>query len=174
MKLNKYKTYILFLLIFTSQNSFSQTTVGELLEGLSEGQYIKNLGFIYGSLRNVKFLREVCAKKHPEFIEQNLVAYSKWILKHNEFHSEIEQLYLVELQEMAYEENKNFEDVNKKIEEMIKTSSQSFANQLIKKTNDDLKSWCKTYPKYTQSEITDIKNYFSQRVEQIYLFLNKQ
>ena len=173
MKLYEYKTYILFLLIFTGQNSFSQTTVGELLEGLSEGQYIKNLAIIYGSLRNIKNLREVCAKKHPEFIEKNLVAYNNWMLKYNEFHSEIEQLFLVELQEMAYEKNKNFEDVNKKIEEMIKTNLQSFANQLVEKTDDNLKNWCKAYPKYTQSEITDVKKYFSQRVEQISLFLNK-
>ena len=130
----------------------------------STGQYEMDLGQVYGAIKAVKYMKEICADSFPEFIHQNEGAYQKWRGKYKLFLQEIEKHFSALLwRESGGDPEKHMELLNN-YDNALLGYKKGLSTQMHNDGKKVFRGTCKIYPVYLTTDQTNLEYFYTEQV----------
>ena len=130
----------------------------------SSGDYIEDLGQVYGGIRSIKDLGEICTSHFPQEREANTAAYQSWRKKYLAFIQEIERYWTA----LAWKESGGSEAKYVGTLQAMNASFDKYKDaleqQLVSGGADKFTAECRLYPTYLQTSRTDLEHYYQEQV----------
>ena len=130
----------------------------------SSGDYAMDLGQVYGAIRSVKFMGEICTESFPDQAQTNAATYKQWRVTYLPFIQEMERHFSA----MAWKESGGVPQKHVQfLVDVDKTFEQyraALKSQMSADGDEAFKSQCNVYSAYLSSERMDLEHYYAEQV----------
>ncbi len=130
----------------------------------SSGNYAMDLGQVYGAIRSVKSMGEICTESFPDQEQTNTAAYKQWRAAYLPFIQEMEHHFST----MVWKESGG---TPKKHVQLLIEADKSFEqyravlkSQMSADGNEAFHNLCNAYPVYLASKRMDLEHYYAEQV----------
>lgn len=133
----------------------------------SSGDYMEDLGQVYGGIRSIKNLGEICTSHFPQEREANTEAYLSWRKKYLSFLQEIEKYRTALVWKEFGGDQTKYVNTLQAMDASLDKYKDSLEQQLMSGGSDKFAAECRLYPTYLQTPRTDLEHYYLEQVQTV-------
>lgn len=133
----------------------------------SSGDYVEDLGQVYGGIRSIKDLGEICTSHFPQEREANTDAYRSWRKRYLPFLQEIEKDWTALAWKESGGNQGKYVNTLQAMDASLDKYKDSLEQQLMSGGAEQFAAACRLYPKYLQTPRTDLEHYYQEQVQTI-------
>jgi hypothetical protein len=131
------------------------------------GSYEHDVGTIYGAVRGIKQVREICATVFPDDAETSLQALSEWRDKYRDFIIEIEAHFLHMVSKQSGKDDADYKAALIAFETEHKQRTAEIIEQMVGENKVELSTECEKFPSYLESDEANFEDKFTDQIERI-------
>lgn len=130
----------------------------------STGDYAMDLGQIYGGVRAVKYMEDICSEAFPATTKTNEVAYKQWRERFLPFLQEVEKHWGAMAWKEAKGDPQRHTEVLTKLEKSFEGYKKGLKSQMASDGQDAFRKQCELYPQYLRTDQTNLEYFYAEQV----------
>lgn len=132
----------------------------------SSGDYVEDLGQVYGGIRSIKDLGEICTSHFPRERETNTEVYRSWRKRYLPF-LQIEKDWTALAWKESGDNQAKYVNTLQAMDTSLDKYKDSLEQQLMSGGAGKFAAECSLYPKYLQTSRTDLEHYYQEQMQTI-------
>lgn len=133
----------------------------------STGQYNIDLNRVYGAMKGIIYMKEICANSYPIFKNQNEVSYKLWRSKYIDFIQEIEGYFTERTWEQSGNDPQKHMGVLNTYNVAMDEYKKAMKAQMQNSGETNFRKTCEVYPNYLSNNRTDLEYFYAEQVKTI-------
>jgi len=159
---HRYLVNIAFLILtLATTSAFGEQSTG------STGNYEMDLGQVYGAIKAVKAMEEICGNAYPEYIKKNEVAYQEWRAKYKPFLQEMERHFTAYAWREAGGDTQRHMEVLRKLDDGFKGYKKGLEAEMRSEGEEAFRNKCQIYPIYLMTDRLNLEHFYAEQVSTI-------